>query len=742
MAFDFYIDIMDRALTRYGSGPITTATFWQSNHPVDKAGSFSFEMSAIDAQVDEVLPLRIVRAYAWIDGDWTEVASGVIESIQRVVSSDGTVMLRVSGMDMLKEYSGAIDRSTWMGAGTITGGVTSISHDVAVIALEDIYPSLDIASWYEWSNTPDPGNTAQILFATGGQTCLSTVLRVAALSQCHVYISGFRALTFASTFTDSGIAAVQAGGELGIGVCAITDLQIESNTAEYASRIYAVGGGNGEAELKMTYATRTAPTGYTFSAANGYIENDALQATFPVSARVGFKDVIPVTNTSGDIEAADNVLFDSALRWLQQHAGAYAAPVYSVAVAQCGVALRPMQTIRLMYRNLEAGIEIDENLNILEATLRIDANGLRTTNLVISAGEYWPQSSDEIVASNLQQGQIYSSAAQPDVNNYAVSVRGALDTTNTCTFSIRLGSEILQVQSIFVDFQIAPFQDETATVTSDAQTGSYAGGTTGAGGTAATGQSGTVAGGLAGTGATGQSGTALGGAAGHGQVDRWGPVGQAQRAQGDRAGGASGTGATGQSGTASGGAPSVDATNAGGNTSAGPHPVRRTWAETSGTPTPGTTNVGGNAPGTPSTNISGTAGGTTSIYSAHSHDVTVYGITNPAGYPVYMFYNSGDSKWYFGAPALGGNATVATQPQGGHNHDMASHSHSLSDHTHSAGAGHTHSLSAHTHDAGAGHTAFPISAHARCRGGSHAFVVGAYSRHDGPHAHRARHSQH
>ena len=62
MTLDLYVDVLDLSLNRYGSGPVTMVSCWESTSRMDQAGTFAFEMAAADPQRDEVRPLRIVRA--------------------------------------------------------------------------------------------------------------------------------------------------------------------------------------------------------------------------------------------------------------------------------------------------------------------------------------------------------------------------------------------------------------------------------------------------------------------------------------------------------------------------------------------------------------------------------------------------------------------------------------------------------------------------------------------------------
>lgn len=105
---NFWIDIEDSSGTKYGSGPIRSATFWRTPRRMDKAGEFSFEMPAADPKAAIVQNSRIAHCWAIVDGVVTDMGSGRIDSKVDSIRTDGTVMLIVSGSDLLRELT---DRS-------------------------------------------------------------------------------------------------------------------------------------------------------------------------------------------------------------------------------------------------------------------------------------------------------------------------------------------------------------------------------------------------------------------------------------------------------------------------------------------------------------------------------------------------------------------------------------------------------------------------------------------------------
>ena len=69
---------------------------------------------------------------------------------------------------------------------------------------------------------------------------------------------------------------------------------------------------------------------------------------------------------------------------------------YTVTLAGCARLLRPLQSLRLVYRDAAAGIDVDRDVNILSATWEVTAAGIQTTAVELSTGDLWPQDDRQI----------------------------------------------------------------------------------------------------------------------------------------------------------------------------------------------------------------------------------------------------------------------------------------------------------------------------------------------------------
>ena len=449
-----YLDIENIAGQRQGSGPITSADFWRCTARMDRAGEFEFEMPATDPKAFAVQKKRIVRAYAILNGQRVEVGAGIIDYIEKIPQPDGKVVLRVSGDDLVREltYRSVLDLALYTGGNPVT-------HAAAVAAVEAYAP----AGWTFTADGSPPHNAIYGYF--NGETVLQGAIKVADKSQNHFYKGDGRSLIFASVFTSSGVRAIQAKGELVANTCAITELTQSVDTYDLITRIYPRGSGNANVQLTLRATSRSAPSGYTLNAAQNYIEHDASVATYGVIERqVDFRDIGPIENTATDIQSAANALFDAALETLQQRSTELEQETYALQVEGCSQLLRPMQSIRLAYRDLPAGLNINDDLNILESTWQVDNNGIQTTDLVVSNVDRWPRSDVGVIVDGIEQGHVYQALQQLNANSYTMPHLKYIDDTETATIDLDLGSEVTQVQQILMRFRLKAFESTVKSV--------------------------------------------------------------------------------------------------------------------------------------------------------------------------------------------------------------------------------------------------------------------------------------
>jgi hypothetical protein len=466
--FEFYIDIEDAAGNRLGSGPITSANEWQYTARTDRAGSFKFEMPAADPKSALVQRKRKARAWAKVGGAWTEVGAGIIDRIDRKADADGELRLLVSGDDELRELAG---RSVgWL---SLAGSGAGLTHAAAVAAV-----AAAVATGWTMAAASSPANN-YIYGRFAGESVLAALVAVADKTQTHFYRSGPRTLTFASAFSASGVRAIQAQDDLSSDTCAIVELAESVETFDLLTRIVPLGSGNGETRLTLAATSRTAPAGYTLNKPANYIEHDASVLAFGVidSPWIEFKDVRPVSNTDADLQAAADMLFDQALKQLTRRAVDMQAATYQVSLAGCARLLRPLQTLRLVYRDLGAGIDVDQDVNILAATWQVTADGVQTTDVELSTSDLWPQNDTAAVVERIMEGTVYQAHPQLNANAYVIAYTKHLDDVqaNPAQFRFRFDQEVTQLTRVCFDFQLLPLESTVKSVASSTPTSSASG---------------------------------------------------------------------------------------------------------------------------------------------------------------------------------------------------------------------------------------------------------------------------
>jgi len=404
----FYIDVTDSSGSKYGSGPIVSAHGWQSTVRLDRIGDFSFSMPAADPKAAAIENRRYVTCYAILPTGPAVVGAGIIDRVERRPDAEGNVDLVVSGSDLVKEL-------TWrtVGAWLLCDGDLPKTHADSVLTLSYLLP----AGWTVVANPSPPNDDLFYLWA--GETMFAALAKVAELSRCHVYPSAAREMTFAHTFTDSGLRAIEAppGADVSANenICYIDRVTTAVDSTDLVTRIYAIGGKIPDlpyTEYVSAYHYTKTATGYTdgYQAPIGYyLESDAGIAAYGrVEEWINYNDIKVVGSGVNYTTSAANQMFDLVL-WELQRRG---QPIsyYTLSLAHSPTIIQPMTTIRCIFRRAIDGRDIaniDEQMYVMAATTTIDAEGMRTTGLEVATIDRW-QTSDvdpvrKLMRDNLRQ---------------------------------------------------------------------------------------------------------------------------------------------------------------------------------------------------------------------------------------------------------------------------------------------------------------------------------------------------
>lgn len=469
----FLIDVSDGNLNRLGDGPIASATRWRSTTRMDRAGDFVCTILASDPKAALIARKRILTCYAIINGVRTALGGGIIDTIDTRPGANGDVLLEIAGADLARELVyrsvGLLEISDGDGEGA--------THAAAVAAVAAFAPA-------GWTFIPAASPTHNAIYARfAGESVLAACGRVAAASGCHFYLSGEREVTFVATWIASGVRAIapQATADLDDpATCYIADLSRTEDSYDLVTRIYPLGAGQGRARLTLAATTQSAPSGYTLNKSANYLEHAASMAAYGRIERwVEFKEISPISNTSADVRAAADALFDASLDYIQRRI--VTAEFYQLRVAQCAQQLRPLQTIRAIYRNVIDGrtiLNIDQDLIVLEATTEISQDGLRTTDLTVATTDRWPDSDASVLVSNVEQGTVFQAHPQLNANSYVTGYTKSLDGDQNAVFRFRFGDEVTQLQQALFEFQVLPLESTVKSIGTTTTSTSSGGGTT------------------------------------------------------------------------------------------------------------------------------------------------------------------------------------------------------------------------------------------------------------------------
>jgi len=393
----FWIIVSASAGTLYGE--IRSATSWESDGELDRAGKFRFSMPASDSKAALVASKRIATCYTIINSAVVAVGSGVIDEIRIAADSQGKMMLDVSGDDRLRELTYRQVGSLVIDDGS--GGVDT-SGPADIIALAPAGWSLDVVNGYN-------ATAKSILHTFEGELVLNAFVKLAELTGEHFRLGAGQTLIWMQDDqADSGVRAVGNGDPIALrgqtDICLITDIEEVADTYEKCSRIYPFGAGEGAARVVIDAGTSWGPVaGYTMVTADGYIKHDANDAATRIDRYVSFKDI-----------QDDDMLAEAAYEWLSRRVGD--DKFYRLSLASLNTTLNPGSTIRVVYHRWVDGyhaVDIDDDLIILSVTNRCDNKGLRTVGLTCGTIDRHPDTDASATVAGMAQAGNYYTHPQP-----------------------------------------------------------------------------------------------------------------------------------------------------------------------------------------------------------------------------------------------------------------------------------------------------------------------------------------
>lgn len=462
------VDVENRSGTKQGPGPIATVLDLEYGDALSRAASFQFTMPGRDSRASLLaVKTSVVRIF---EGG-SQVFVGVVEQLTRSVDERGSVLLTVSGRNMLAELAEQVMTAT--GDRRITLSGTGAASTIAFFGgfTLDTSPPSPLTGYSTTANG--------IYGVFGGMTALGALVRLSELTGEHFIVASNadrKIVWLRDTIADSGVRAVQGGADpVGLAananVCVIQRLEIVQDAHELANVAYPFGGGmGGDAMIPMSassYSTGTTGDFYV-DITNNYVGHTVGlgYGTVPMEVYLSVNDATLSDYSDANLEAAGDMVVEAAMRWLEWHSTAQS--FYSLEVLGLPASVRPGMSIRVIYQ--DAALTIDSSLTILEIVRRVGADGARTARLLVGSVDRWPADDAEAVVVKQAAGDAFMTSTQAVRTYYEMPFVENFDDTYPAYVDFDLGSAILRVESVVLKFQIHDFRSTIKTVTNGSLT--------------------------------------------------------------------------------------------------------------------------------------------------------------------------------------------------------------------------------------------------------------------------------
>jgi hypothetical protein len=451
------VDMEDRNGDRIGPGPLVTVMSLDYGYRLSESGDFNAVLALSDPRASLVIPKGVVLAF-WFDEEF--LFRGIVEHTIKSVDSGGVLRLQVRGRDLTGELAeapvGDLNLTNGSGAGVTDGPAQILS--VANI-FNDTTWDLDTTDGYATTS-------ASIYGQYSGESALAALIMAAQKSGEHwrVATDGTREIVWLRTDTDNNyLRAIPTAGEPvqaedNPNVCFIQGFSEEVDAYRMITRVYPWGAGDGELRLSLKASDRVAPSGFTLSTANNYIESDNAVTAIgkSIGLHVRFQDIRPISNTSADIESAANQLYDAALAYLKRHDFASDLKTYKLNVIKLPRRVAVGHIVTVEYQ--DQGYVVDgEEMVIIAIRNRIDSSGARSSDLTVSGVARWMEDASREIVSGMEQGKLFTSHPQRGPNSYVTNYQRYVwhDGVNSEVAKIRFrfGPEVAQLNQVCFDFE-------------------------------------------------------------------------------------------------------------------------------------------------------------------------------------------------------------------------------------------------------------------------------------------------
>ena len=415
---------------------------------LDKIGEWDMRVSLSDPRAHLLAQERRVRLFCAWHGVQREIAHGVIRNISVEDRASGPV-LQVRGQTIEVELKHRIVNVSFNNLGLSTL-IDTLDSEVA------------------WDIILDPDESSRVVnIRYDGESVLGALQSLNHHYGLHLrpygrqmYVSRLGDL---SQVRVHRVEHLTAGGINNGALLIAENISKQTDSQHIYNRLYVQGGGEGAATLSLGSSTRTSPYPIRRIIRQNepiyYIEDTTSIARYGViEKRVLFKNIQPVSNQPSAIEAAADLLYDSAAEYLRR----YREPVqaYSASILTRNRAVYPGDKIHIDYRADIDGkpyLNVKDDFWVMGITESFTDAG-PSAALDLQSVDRPVMTAGEVVLNAIES--IETRATQPGIstNSYVKTLRGTLTASNPFTTDLEITETTLYLQRVRIRLETSPLE--------------------------------------------------------------------------------------------------------------------------------------------------------------------------------------------------------------------------------------------------------------------------------------------
>jgi hypothetical protein len=446
------IDIVDRAGTVVGPGPIVTCLDITFDSLLSQPGTFTARFPANDPML-ALVQLKKHFLYVYLHGE--PAFYGMAETSRNEIDANGEHILVLGGRDQLGELSEHVL-------------VNVILDDESAPAFNAPYRimlhSLSSPPLMFWGFSGQEQTETGVYTQFVGENILSALTRIAEHIGESFRLNSARVMAWIGTTPDdSGVRAIGGAGdsveaETNPFVCFIQNLTERRDASRMISTIYPTGSGIGETYLDLNGTSRTAPAGFTLDEANNAIISDDAVTYLgkAIGRRVNFKDIRPLFNTDADMISAKDYLFDAGLAFLKRNDSVDDVVEYDLDVV--GFPRRYVKVgdaITVEY--YDESYSLSEAMTLMGIRTAVSRDGTISDSLTVKRDNQWGLAESSRLVAQIEEGEIFAAHPQIDANSYWENFNelvGDHQTDHIAELPFFLSEEVATIRQVLFTYKV------------------------------------------------------------------------------------------------------------------------------------------------------------------------------------------------------------------------------------------------------------------------------------------------